>query len=88
MDTWALGLIDITSEELACGLRACVSSGEAWPPSLPEFRALCRPLKIKRENAEAYRYPGPSLPHLLSDEARQGGRAMIAEMRQKLEAWI
>jgi hypothetical protein len=28
---------------IAAGLRQCAESGEAWPPSLPEFKGLCKP---------------------------------------------
>lgn len=39
--TWAAGLRGITAQHLAAGFRATVDSGEYWPPSLPQFRALC-----------------------------------------------
>src|SRR5690554_5480115 len=39
--TWSSGLSGITGRQIAAGLRACVDSGEPWPPTLPEFRALC-----------------------------------------------
>ena len=39
--TWAQGLAGLSGDELACGLNRCVSSAEPWPPTLPEFRALC-----------------------------------------------
>lgn len=76
-NTWAIGLADMTVEEIGIGLNECVHRADPWPPSLPEFRALCRPPKVKRENAAAYHYPGPSLPHLLSDERRAAGRAAV-----------
>lgn len=71
----------MSTADLGVGLAGCLKGGE-WPPSLPEFRALCRP--PKRENAAAYRYTGPSLPHLLSDEERATGRAALASIRSKL----
>lgn len=40
-DTWAKGLAGLTVEELARGLESCLSRADAWPPTLPEFRALC-----------------------------------------------
>lgn len=82
--TWSKGLAGLTNDELKAGFFACLNSGEAWPPSLPEFRVLCRPPKVKRENAAAYRYPGPSLPHLLNDERRAAGRAGVAAARAAL----
>lgn len=84
-DTWIRGLADMSTADLGTGIIACVKSGESWPPSLPEFRAYCRP--PKRENAAAYVYSGPMLPHKLSDEDRAKGRAAIAAaMRVALEA--
>ncbi len=41
--TWAKGLRGLTGEQIALGLSRCVERGEAWPPTLPEFRALCTP---------------------------------------------
>ena len=41
LDTWAKGLADMTREQIGRGVAACVSGAMQWPPSLPEFRALC-----------------------------------------------
>ena len=71
----------MSAADLGQGIIACLKSGEAWPPSLPEFRAYCRP---KRENAAAYRYSGPMLPHTLDDDARAKARALIATIRKAL----
>ena len=38
---WADGLAGFTGAEIARGLTASLDA--AWPPSLPEFRAMCRP---------------------------------------------
>lgn len=40
-DTWAAGLSGLTGAQLARGLEACVASSDPWPPSLPDFRAMC-----------------------------------------------
>lgn len=40
-DTWRRGLMGIPSASLAVGLNACVVSADPWPPTLPEFRAMC-----------------------------------------------
>lgn len=39
--TWAKGLAGLTPAQVADGLRACVVRSDPWPPTLPEFRALC-----------------------------------------------
>lgn len=38
---WSIGLAGYTPEEIAAGLRACLD--REWPPTLPDFRHLCRP---------------------------------------------
>lgn len=40
-DTWARGLAGITPEQVGQGVDACLTRSDAWPPTLPEFRALC-----------------------------------------------
>jgi hypothetical protein len=39
--TWAKGLAGVTAAQIADGLRACLTSADPWPPTLPEFRAMC-----------------------------------------------
>ena len=39
--TWATGLADLTARQVAAGLRNCLTFGDGWPPTLPEFRGLC-----------------------------------------------
>jgi hypothetical protein len=40
-DTWVRGLHDVTAKQLGKGLVFCRDSAEGWPPTLPEFRAVC-----------------------------------------------
>lgn len=83
--TWAVGLADFTAEEIGLGLRRCLDRNSSFPPSLPEFRALCRP-KQKRENAAMYHIPPPDrmLPHKLTDEEREAGRGHLAALRDRV----
>lgn len=39
--TWAKGLAGLTPRQIGQGLDACIASADAWPPTLPEFRAMC-----------------------------------------------
>lgn len=39
--TWAKGLAGVTPSQLADALKACITSSDPWPPTLPEFRAMC-----------------------------------------------
>jgi hypothetical protein len=89
--TWAKALADMSLDDLKAGFIACITSGEAWPPSLPEFRAMCRPpapaKPVQRENEAMYRVPPDrQIPHLLSEEARSSRRAAIAALRSKVKA--
>lgn len=69
---WASALSGVTGQQLAVGLMAVIASGEKWPPSAPEFRALCeaRPtaesLGLPTEDkafAEAVRKTHPAMAH-------------------------
>ena len=40
--TWARGLQGVTNKQLVVGFQQCIHKGEAWPPTLPEFVALCK----------------------------------------------
>ena len=39
--TWATVLTGVTGQQIANGLQECVKQGLKWPPSAPEFRAMC-----------------------------------------------
>lgn len=41
--TWLRGLSELAPAQLAIGLERCLKRKDPWPPSLPEFRALCLP---------------------------------------------
>lgn len=49
LETWGLGLADKSAADLKLGiarmLREC-----SWPPSLPEFRRLCEPERVRPEH--------------------------------------
>ena len=55
--TWGRALADLSSEQLARGVGQCITRADPWPPSLPEFRAMClgdaRALGVPAEE-EAY----------------------------------
>ena len=59
MDTWQRGLRDLTREEISHGLRALLTRNETWPPSLPEFRQLCRPPAPEPAHARYVALPKP-----------------------------
>lgn len=40
-ETWAKALRDLPPNQLATGIEACAVASDPWPPTLPQFRALC-----------------------------------------------
>ena len=40
-NTWEKGLSDCSPKQLANGLSAALVSADPWPPTLPQFRAMC-----------------------------------------------
>jgi hypothetical protein len=72
-DTWLAGLIDMSEEELRTGLVACLTWPEEWPPTLPQFRQLCRP---RRE--EAHRIYRAALPEPPEVRARRKAAGVAA----------
>lgn len=39
--TWQKGLTGISLDQIGIGLTGCALRNDPWPPSLPEFRAMC-----------------------------------------------
>lgn len=40
---WLATLGELTPDQLMLGLKRCANSGNAWPPSAPEFKSMCKP---------------------------------------------
>jgi len=57
--TWARGLAGIGQSGVAKGVEACLCGAHEWPPTLPEFRAMCLGIpSIHIVIAEIYRTGG------------------------------
>jgi hypothetical protein len=78
-DTWLAMLIDMTPEELRTGLIACANWTERFPPTLPQFRALCRP---RREEAHQVFRRLPE-PEEVRTQRREQGLAHLAGLREE-----
>jgi hypothetical protein len=86
--TWASGLSGLSGDHVANGLRKCIDCGEAWPPGLPEFVAMC---KGKAKNGfgmdytpECYR-DQPEVKALPIKKAQdEVKKSNMAEIKQKL----
>lgn len=84
-EDWRRGLKGITPQQIGKALEKCLDRGDAWPPSLPEFRRLCLgqhddPHAI---NAAAYQTPEClSLPR--PRPSREKARPFLHQMRAAL----
>lgn len=47
---WLAALDSVTPEQIKNGLRRCATEGMEWPPSAPEFRAMCLDADKKYED--------------------------------------
>lgn len=78
---WLAGLrrAGLTPERLGVGLRAVLGSGKTFPPSLPEFVKLCKPLDglAGHQAAGAEAAKSKALP--ISDEERARRRQVAAD---------
>ena len=79
---WARGLADMDFEDMKRGYIACIHRPDPWPPTLPEFRDLCRPAQPKREREAMYRdnraLPPPPGNPAVKDEHLATMREMLA----------
>lgn len=75
--TWASGLIGVTGEMMANGVRACIASGNEWPPSLPEFRAVCLPEKVPHYHRSYVALPRPPRDPELIEKSLASMRAAL-----------
>ena len=79
--TWLAGLHDVTPEQIGRGLEKCRISENAWPPTLPEFRAMCIAKPERIENAAMYRH-FKALPKPKADPEKV--RAQLEMMRRSM----
>lgn len=78
LEAWGVGLADLDAGDLKEGLRRCLNES-SWPPSLPEFRAMC---SKKSSRPEHQRY----LPAPKDTKDRSAEIAQIMAMLTKKRA--
>ena len=76
--TWLKGLSDKEPEDIARGLAACLQREDAWPPSLPEFRELCKK-PITPFDGETKRLPKPER----TEQETEAGLDFLANMKKQ-----
>lgn len=86
--TWATGLRDITGEQIATGLHQCCDDASNEWPSLPMFKAKCRPQPTHAEHAEMYRVAPKGLPEpgWRKEERKAKAVDAIAALRDKIRS--
>lgn len=78
-ETWLAGLIDLEPEQLRTGLVACLDWQGDWPPTLPQFRALCRP-RVHEAHKIFQRLPEPEGSR---ERRKASGMAHLAAMKEE-----
>lgn len=78
-ELWTTALTTLDSEQIRRGLAELVRSADPWPPSLPEFMAMCRP--PRRENAAMYRAAAMLPP---GQSTKEHAREQLAGIMSKL----
>lgn len=76
-NAWRAQLANFSGETLKRALQAAIDSGREWPPSLPEFRALCRQFNRPEQRMAALPAPGQARTDL---ETARANMARIKAM--------
>jgi hypothetical protein len=84
LESWGYGLAGLTDDELQHGLDSIRNRVELWPPSLPEFRAMCRPPDKKPEAAHMPVHRALPVPEEVREHRKKIGMAAIANCRRIL----
>lgn len=77
--TWGRALAKFDPRSIADALEALLASGREWPPTLPEFIALCRQASIARRNgqdASVFLLPPPGAAFTDDETARENVRRL------------
>lgn len=77
--TWEAGLSGLTEEEIKTGIVACLRWRQDWPPTLPQFRELCRPPTVAAHRL----YLALPEPNEARERRKAVGLAAIASLREE-----
>lgn len=75
---WKDGMADLTIDEVRAGLSALKDWREEWPPNLPQFRELCRPLSTAAHTA----YKPLPQPKSSWEQRQHVAASALAELRE------
>lgn len=81
--TWLVGLSDVTPEQVGAGLEKVRTGADEWPPTLPQFRAMCLPAKrLTAAHSEASgRLPPPKVTPEVAREHMAKALALVGIKR-------
>lgn len=80
MAGWGAQLGRFPPEALSRALQAVIDSGREWPPTLPEFVAICRDFHRPRQGESALSLPAPGQSHT----DREAARAQLDRIRRMM----
>lgn len=80
MSGWGAQLGRFPPEALSRALQAVIDSGREWPPTLPEFVAICRDFHRPRQGESALSLPAPGQSHT----DREAARAQLDRIRRMM----
>lgn len=72
-ETWCMGLVDLSPQQFAHGLRELLKRTDKWPPNLVEFRQLATGFDPQAWERRAHRIIDTS--HLIEDTTAKERRA-------------
>jgi len=78
---WLQGLGRFTLREIADGVTEMVEKGQEWPPTLPEFMAMCKPKRLAPYHRMAEALPAPKVDSAIANAELKKIRALIAKRK-------
>jgi hypothetical protein len=73
---WAKALADLTAPEIRAALTKCATTSKV--PTLPEFRAMARPIPADAEHPQAYR---AYIPEIVNKSSQEFAAAAILKLK-------
>ena len=81
IDSWRTGLEGFSGEQIGAGLKRMLDVHPEWPPTLGEFRALCRPPVVNHVHRPYLVDKTPRKP--IPPEIKAGIDALVAKLRSR-----
>jgi len=76
-DLWLQGLGRYTLDQIGNGVNKMVEKGQEWPPTLPEFMAMCKPKPLAPYHRMAQALPAPEVDSAIAYAELKKIRALL-----------